>query len=417
MSITSSFGGCLISSIVCLVGCDVEGTKAPTATTQQPASNTTAKSLDDSAPQQLPTKEKSGVTRETWGKADGQEVFLYTLTNKHGLEAKITNWGATVTELRVPDKDGKPDDIVLGFKTLDGYLKGDGKSSNPAYFGGIIGRYCNRIGNASFKLEGKEHSLAANNGKNHLHGGKKGWDKLVWKSEPAKAADGAAVRFTLTSPDGDEGYPGKVDAAVTYVLTDDNALRIEYEATTDKPTPLSLTNHSYFNLSGESSGSILDHEVELKSDRYAAFGDGGVPTGELKSVEGSPLDFRKATKVGQRIDQLKGEPGGYDHNYVLRDKKSDKPQPAASVYDPKSGRTLDIDTTEVGVQFYTGNYLDGSLASKSGTKYQQHAALCLEPQFFPDSPNKPDFPSPILKPGDTYRQVTVYRFGARKHVR
>ena len=354
------------------------------------------------------------MSREAWGKADGQDVFLYTLTNKNGLEAKITNWGATVTELRVPDKDGKLDDIVLGFKTLDGYLKGDGKKTNPAYFGGIIGRYCNRIGGASFKLDGKDYPLAKNNGANHLHGGEKGWDKLVWTSEAVKSSDDASVKFTLKSADGDERYPGNVDASVTYTLTDDNALRIDYTATTDKPTPLSLTNHSYFNLAGEGSGTILDHELQLKTDRYTVFDDNGIPTGEIKKVDGGPLDYRQATKIGQRIDQLKGEPGGYDHNFVLREKKSETPQHAATVYDPQSGRTLDIDTTEVGVQFYTGNYLEGSLTGKGGKKIQQHAALCLEPQFFPDSPNKANFPSAILRPGETYRQVTVYRFGVRK---
>jgi aldose 1-epimerase len=359
-------------------------------------------------------KETDTVTQQPWGKVDGQEVFLYTLKNKNGLEVKISNWGATITELRVPDKTGKLDDITLGWDSLDGYLKGDGKNPNPAYFGGIIGRYCNRIAGAKFSVDGKEYALAKNNGEHHLHGGKKGWDKLVWKSEPIKTADGAGVKFSLTSPDGDEGYPGNVDATATYVLTDDNALRLELIATTDKATPLSLTNHAYFNLTGEGTGTILDHEVQLEAEQFTVADAGGMTTGEIKSVDETPLDFRKQTRIGERIGQLKGEPGGYDHNYVLREKKVEKPERAATVYDPKSGRTLDVETTEVGVQFYTGNYLDGSLTGKSGQKYEKHHGFCLEPQFFPDSPNKANFPSPILNPGETYRQVTVYRFGVKK---
>jgi len=372
-------------------------------------SSRTGQTKDESAP-----KENDTVTRQPWGKVDGQEVFLYTLTNKNGLQAKITNWGATITELRVPDKDGKLDDITLGWNSLDGYLKGDGKNTNPAYFGGIIGRYCNRIAGAKFTVDGKEYSLANNNGEHHLHGGKKGFDKHVWNSQPIQTTDGAGVKFSLTSQDGDEGYLGKVEATATYVLTDDNALRLELTATTDKATPLSLTNHAYFNLAGEGAGTILDHEVQLEAERFTVADAGGMTTGEIKSVGETPLDFRKQTRIGDRIDQLKGEPGGYDHNYVLREKKVEKPQHAATVYDPKSGRTLEVDTTEVGVQFYTGNYLDGSLAGKRGAKYDKHHGFCLEPQFFPDSPNKASFPSPVLKPGETYRQVTVYRFGVKK---
>jgi len=360
------------------------------------------------------TQEIDTVTRRPWGKVDDQEVFLYTLKNKNGLEVKISNWGATITEVRVPDRDGKLADITLGWDSLDGYLKGDGKNPNPAYFGGIIGRYCNRIAGAKFAVDGKEHTLANNNGEHHLHGGKKGFDKLVWQSEPIKTDDGAGVKFSLTSPDGDEGYPGKVNASATYVLTDDNALRLELTATTDKATPLSLTNHAYFNLAGEGSGPVLDHEVQLAAERFTVSDAGGMTTGEIKSVEGTPLDFRKQTRIGERIDQLMGEPGGYDHNYVLLAKKVEQPVPVATVHDPKSGRTLEVETTEVGVQFYTGNYLDGSLTGKSGAKYEKHHGFCLEPQFFPDSPNKANFPSPILKPGETYRQVTVYRFGVKK---
>ncbi|MCE9544429.1 MAG: galactose mutarotase [Planctomycetia bacterium] len=400
-------GACLLSACLLLAtGCQPE---APPKAAQKPADAAAVQTAKSTTVEEIP-----GVSRENWGSVEGKEVYLYTLKNRHGLTVKITNWGATVTEVDVPDKDGKLDDVVLGFKTLDGYVKGDGKQSNPAYFGAIIGRYCNRLGDAAFKLEGKSYTLAKNNGKNTLHGGVKGFDKCVWQSETIKTADGGGVKFTLVSPDGDEGFPGAVHAEVTYILKDDNALKIEFQATADKPTPVSLTNHSYFNLSGEGKGTILDHELQLKSDKQTVFDDGGIPTGEIKSVVDTPLDFRQATPIGQRIDQLKGTPGGYDHNYVLSDKKSDTPQVVANVYDPASGRTLELATTEVGVQFYSGNYLDGSLTGKRGAKYEKHGGFCLEPQFFPDSPNKANFPSPILRPGETYRQTTVFRFGVRK---
>ncbi len=358
--------------------------------------------------------EAGAVSKEPWGNHDGKEVFLFTLTNKNGVVAKITNWGATLTELHTKDKNGELADVVLGYDTLAKWLDptGDG-TANPSYFGCTVGRYCNRIAHGKFSLDGKEYQLAQNNDPSHLHGGNVGWDKLVWDAELVN--DGKSVKFSLTSPDGQEGYPGTVQAEVVYTLTDDDELRLEFSATSDKATPISMTNHSYFNLAGQGSGTILDHEVKLEADRFTEFDDTGIPTGEIKAVAGTPFDFTEAKTMRARIDQLppdeeKGSVGGYDQNYVLRDAKVAEPALAGTFYDPSSGRVLKVLTTEVGVQLYSGNYLDGSLVGKGDKKYEKHDAFCFEPQFHPDSPNHDNFPSSILKPGEKYNQVTVFKF-------
>jgi aldose 1-epimerase len=345
---------------------------------------------------------KAEVSKSAFGKLpDGTEVDLYTLQNKHGVVAKVITYGTILTELYVPDSSGAMGDVVLGFDNLDQYLAG-----HP-YFGCTVGRVANRIGKARFTLDGKEYTLAANNGPNHLHGGLKGFDKAVWKAEPVSAKDGAAVKFTYLSKDGEEGYPGNLEATVVYTLTDANELRLDYTAAADRPTPVNLTNHSYFNLSGE--GDILGHVLTLKADRYTPVDDTLIPTGQIASVQGTPLDFRAATAIGARLGQLTGKPRGYDHNFVLEAGEG-KLALAARVEDPKTGRVMEIWTTEPGIQLYTGNFLDGSLKGKRGVVYQQYAALCLETQHYPDSVNQPAFPSVILRPGQTYTQTTVHKF-------
>jgi aldose 1-epimerase len=359
--------------------------------------------------------ERSTVEKQAWGTADGKQVFLYTLTGKDGMVCKLTNWGATITELRLPDRNGKVEDVVLGFESLDRWLDSDGKgTTNPAYMGCTVGRVCNRIANGQFALDGQSHQLAKNNGPNHLHGGDEGWDKKVWTGEIIKRQDGEGVKFTLTSPDGDENYPGEVKAEVVYVLADDNSLKIEFAATSDRQTPVNMTNHSYFNLAGEGKSTILDHQLKLESQAHTEFDSTGIPNGKMVAIEGTPLDFTAARQIGERIANIPGDPGGYDHNFVLREEKVSEPQLAATLYDPQSGRELQLYTTEVGIQFYSGNYLDGSLTGKSGSNYEKHFGLCLEPQFHPDSPNQPDFPNAILKPGEQYEHKCVYKFGVRE---
>lgn len=351
-------------------------------------------------------KEKEAkVKKSSFGKVDEKEVHLYTLTNSRGAIAKITNYGGIVTELHVPDKDGKIGNVVLGFDNLKDYLKG-----HP-YFGAIVGRVGNRIAKGKFTLNGKEYTLATNNGPNALHGGKKGFDKVVWNAEPKEVKDGSALVLTYKSEDGEEGYPGTLSCEVTYTLTHDNALRVDYKATTDKATPVNLTHHGYFNLAGK--GDILDHRLMLNADRYTPVDDSLIPTGEIKSVEGGPLDFREATRIGARIDQLKGDPGGYDHNFVLN-RKGPGLSLAVRVTEPSSGRIMEVHTTEPGIQFYTGNFLDGSLKGHGGEVYKKHYGFCLEAQHYPDSVNQPKFPSTILKPGQTYTQTTIYRFRTAK---
>jgi aldose 1-epimerase len=352
---------------------------------------------------------KASVQKQAFGKTlDGTAVDLYVLTNANGMQAKIITYGAIITELHVPDRTGKLDDVALGFDDLKGYL-----AAHP-YFGAAVGRVANRIAKGRFTLDGKEYKLAVNNGPNALHGGLKGFDKVVWQAETIQAADGVAVKFTYRSPDGEEGYPGNLTAAVTYTLTNQNELKIDYTATTDQPTPVNLTNHSYFNLAGARSGNdILGHELMLAADRYTPTDETLIPTGEIKPVQGSPLDFTKPTPIGARIAHMKTTPGGgYDHNYVLNSGGKTLTL-GARVHEPKTGRVLEMLTTEPGVQLYTGNFLDGTLKGKGGVAYQKHAGFCLEAQHFPDSVNKPSFPSVILRPGQTYTQTTVYKFSTK----
>jgi aldose 1-epimerase len=356
------------------------------------------------------TASAATITKQPYGKTpDGAVVDLYTLTNGKGVEAQIITYGGTVVSLKVPDSAGKLDNVVLGFSRLEDYAE-----SSP-YFGAIIGRYGNRIGGARFMLDGVSYQLPANDKTNSLHGGKKGFDKVVWQAQEVTGDSGPALRLSHRSPDGDQGYPGNLAVTVDYSLTDDNALRIQYSATTDKPTVVNLTNHSYFNLSGESSGDVMAQEVMINADRYTPVDPGLIPTGELAPVAGTPFDFTKPTAIGARIDEgheqiVRGR--GYDHNFVLNRPADNSLALAARVRDPKTGRTLEVLTTEPGVQFYSGNFLDATLVGTGGKVYRQTTGFCLETQHFPDSPNKPDFPSTVLRPGETYRTTTVYRFGA-----
>ena len=342
---------------------------------------------------------RAQVRKSSFGKLpDGTAVDLYTLENANGLVAKVTNYGAIITELHVPDRRGQLGDVVLGFDNLEQYLKG-----HP-YFGSTVGRVANRIAKGRFTLDGKTYTLAINDGANHLHGGLKGFDKVVWHAEEQA---GAAVRFAYTSPDGEEGYPGTLEVAVTVTLTDANELRLDYRATTDKPTPINLTNHSYFNLAGQ--GDVLRHEVMIAADRYAPSDSALIPTGEIQPVKGTPMDFTQPQAVGSRFSQLHNVPVGYDTSYVLNGGGKGLAL-AARVYEPETGRVMEVHTTEPSVQFYTSNFLDGSLTGKRGIVYRQHAALCLETQHLPDSVNQPQFPSIILRPGQSYRQTTVHKF-------
>ncbi len=349
------------------------------------------------------------TARSVFGKTKtGEEVPLYTLTNSQGVQVSITPWGATVVSIKVPDRNGKMSDVVHGFDSLDGYL------GTEPYFGATIGRYGNRIGKGKFTLEGKQYTLAINNGENHLHGGIAGFDKRLWKASEADSKLGKAIKLTYRSADGEEGYPGTLDVTVTYTLTDANELRIDYQATTDKPTVVNLTNHSYFNLAGE--GDVLGHKVLIKAARFTPTDAGLIPTGEIRSVKGTPFDFTTPHTIGERInasdEQLKFGIG-YDHNWVL-DGAAGTLRLVAQVSEPKTGRVLDVLTTEPGLQFYTGNFLDGTNRGKSGKVYQHRSAFCMETQHYPDSPNKPDFPSTTLRPGQRYQTTTVYRFSTEK---
>ena len=352
---------------------------------------------------------KPGITTHPYGKtAEGHAVTMFAITNTHGLELRAMTYGGIITSLRIPDRSGVLGDIVLGFDRLDEYLK------ESPYFGAIIGRYGNRIAGGRFTLDGRSYALPTNNGPNHLHGGRKGFDKAVWQAAPSTS--GAAVTFSRTSPDGEEGYPGNLQVRVSYTLTDRNELIIDYHATTDKPTPINLTQHTYFNLTGDVAGDILGHELTIRADRFTPVDATLIPTGELAPVQGTPFDFRKPTAIGARIDQpneqlVHGK--GYDHNWVLN-RSGQGLEPAVRVVEPKSGRTLDIATTLPGLQLYTGNFLDGTIRGKGGRAYSQRTGLCLETQHFPDSPNHPAFPSTILRPGQEYSTKTVFTFGVAK---
>jgi aldose 1-epimerase len=348
---------------------------------------------------------KAGITKQVWDKMDNQPVDLYTLTNKNGAEVKITTYGGRVTSWVTPDKNGKMADIVLGFNHVSSYTK------DVPYFGATIGRYGNRIANGKFKIGDVTYTLATNDGKNHLHGGNKGFDKVIWTAG-AITDSIPALTLTYLSKDGEEGYPGNLKVTVKYTLTDSDELKIEYLATTDKPTPVNLTNHTYFNLSGDHSNTILNETVQINADRYTPVNSGLIPTGELKAVKGTPFDFTKPEKIGARINQIQSTPVGYDHNFILNNSDTTLHQ-AAIVYDATSGRQLEVLTTQPAIQFYTGNFLDGKLIADDGKAITQHTALCLETQHYPDSPNQPAFPNTILKPGETFKSTTIYKVSVK----
>jgi aldose 1-epimerase len=354
-----------------------------------------------------PEKEHDSMNihTEPFGRTpEGEEVSLYVLTSAKGLRARITNYGATLVALDVPDRHGKLDDVVLGFESLDKYVQ------KQPYIGATVGRYANRIGKARFALDGVEYKLTANEGPNQLHGGLKGFDKKLWQAEEVTAAeDRAWARMSCVSPDGEEGYPGTLRCTVTYMLTNEDELRISYEAETDKKTVVNLTNHSYWNLAGPGAGEILGHELTIHASRFTVVDKNLIPTGAIASVLDTPLDFQAPRTIGGRLRQLNR---GYDHNYVLGG-RSDALKLAAAVHEKNTGRTMEIYTTEPGLQFYTGNYLDGSLVGKGGKAYKKHAGLCLETQHYPDSPNQPTFPSTVLEPGRKFASLTVHKFLAK----
>ncbi len=341
---------------------------------------------------------------------DGPSVEEFTLTNAHGIEVRAITYGAIITVIRTPDRFGKLADIVFGFDSLQGYL------AQSPYFGAIVGRFANRIARGEFSLDGVTYHLATNNGPNSLHGGLRGFDKVLWTAEPVQSDSGAGVVFHYLSPNGEEGYPGNVDVRVTYMLTPRDELVVDYTATTDKATPLNLSQHSYWNLHGDGKGDILDHILTLDASAYTPVDSTLIPTGQITAVAGTPFDFRSPTVIGARIEQPNKQlrfGKGYDHNWVL-----DRPAGggtalvrAAGLVDSTSGRTLEISTSEPGIQFYSGNFLDGTITGKHGVVYGHRAALCLETQHFPDSPNHPNFPSTILRPGETYHSRTVFSFG------
>jgi aldose 1-epimerase len=354
---------------------------------------------------------RNPIHRETFGvMPDGRKVDVITLTNANGLQVRTIPYGAIIVSIRTPDRTGRFDDIVIGHDTLEGYL------TKSRFFGAVVGRYGNRIAKGQFTLDGQAYTLAVNNGANHLHGGLKGFDKQLWDVHTAGgSAVPASVRYTLTSADGDEGYPGRVDVIVTYTLTDNDELIAEYRAGSTKPTPINLTNHSYFNLAGDGSRDITDHIVTLNADSYLPVDDTKIPTGEIATVDGTPFDFRKPTRIGERIDAPHPQIAiakGYDHCMVLN-RTGDGLVRAAYVEEPTTGRTLTVSTTEPGMQFYTGNVLDGTITGKSGHVYKTRYGLCLETQHFPNSPNQPNFPSTILRRDQEYRSKTVFRFGVK----
>jgi aldose 1-epimerase len=355
---------------------------------------------------QAAAKQDAHVEKAAFGQLpDGTAIESYTLHNAQGASARVITYGATLTELHVPDRNGKTGDVVLGFDSLEGYL-----GQHP-YFGATIGRYGNRIAKGKFTLDGKEYDLFLNNGPNSLHGGQIGFNRRVWKAEELKEKDGAAVRFSYLSKDGEENYPGNLNVSVTYTLTNTNELKLQYSAETDKDTVLNVTNHSYFNLSGTDTGNILKYVLYINADKYTPVDSTLIPTGELASVVGMPLDFLKPTAIGARIGELK-EIGGYDHNYVLNGKAGTL-RVAAKVSDPESGRVMEVLTTEPGVQFYSAIGLNGSIKGKGGVAYEKYGAICLETQHYPDSPNRPNFPSTVLKPGTKFQSETIYKFSAK----
>ncbi len=367
-----------------------------------------------------PAASRPGVTRASFGQLpDGRAVELFTLTNARGVEARVTNYGATITVLRTPDRAGRLDDIVLGYDDLAGYLT----AANP-YFGTVVGRYGNRIAAGRFTLDGATYQLARNNGPNSLHGGLRGFDKRLWTAEPFERPDGVGVVLRYTSAAGEEGFPGTLQTRVTYTLTAQDQLVVDYEATTDRATPVNLTQHTYWNLAGTSTATgagplptILDHQLTLDASGFTPVDTTLIPTGQIAPVAGTPFDFRTATAIGARIgqpDQQLKFGGGYDHNWVLDRGGRTGLVRAARLVEPTTGRTLEVTTTEPGIQFYSGNFLDGSIRGKGGRAYPYRSGLALETQHFPDSPNKPQFPTTILRPGETYRSQTVFAFGVQQ---
>lgn len=359
------------------------------------------------------------TTKSSFGKTpNGQEAQLYTMANNHGVEVAITNYGGAVVSLKVPDRGGKLADVVLGYDSVDGY------ATDKSYFGAIIGRYANRIAHAQFSLDGQTYTLAKNDGENSLHGGLKGFNKVLWDAKiPDVPSSGRvsvsppSLELSYVSKDGEEDFPGNLQVRVVYLLTDANVLKIEYFATTDKKTIVNLTNHSYLNLAGPGSRDILGHVLKLEADKFTPVDASLIPTGELRDVQGTPFDFRKPTAIGARIssgDQQINLGRGYDHNFVLRRKAGEEASLAARVVEPSTGRVMEVWTTEPGIQFYTGNFLDGTAHGKGGTAYARRSAFCLETQHFPDSPNQPKFPSVVLNPGETYHTTTIYKFLVQK---
>lgn len=363
---------------------------------------------ESSGAEAIPAVSADTVVVRSYGNTPDGAAQLYTLRNANGMEVDLTNYGGIVTAIRVPDRDGNIADVTLGFSNVDGYL-----ADNP-YFGALIGRYGNRIAQGRFSLDGKDYELAQNDGDNTLHGGPQGFHRQLYTAEAISDEAGVmGVALTRTSPDGEEGYPGNLDVTVRYLLNDDNELRIEYAAETDAPTVVNLTNHAYFNLGDKAT--ILDHELMIDAGTFTPVDGGLIPTGELRDVEGTPFDFREPTAIGARIDdknQQLARGQGYDHNWVL-DRDGDGLESVATLYAPSTGRMMEVLTTEPGLQFYSGNFLDGSLTGRDGTSYVLRSGLCLETQHFPDSPNQPDFPSTELRPGEQYSSATVYRFSIR----
>jgi len=354
--------------------------------------------------------QSASVTESPFGTLpDGTAVSLYTFKNTQGTEMKVTNYGGIIVSLKTADKAGVFEDVVLGYDSLAGYIKA------PSFFGALVGRYGNRIAKGQFTLDGKKYTLAKNNGENHLHGGLKGFDKVVWAATPSSSAEGASLKLTYLSKDMEEGYPGNLQVEVNYTLTNENELKIDYSATTDKKTVINLTNHSYFNLSGNTKRDILDHVLTISASKFLPVDKGLIPTGELKNVAGTPFDFTSPTVVGDRIDSDDSQikiGGGYDHCWVF-DKPASALELGATLYDSTSGRFMEMYTTEPGTQFYSGNFLNGTVTGKFNTEYNKRYALCLETQHFPDSPNRPDFPSVVLSPGEVYKTQTTYKFSTK----
>lgn len=354
--------------------------------------------------------EQKMIEKQLFGKLDsGEEVYSFTLTNENGMKAKIINYGAIVVSLEVPDKNGKLGDVILGYDNLEGYV------NDNSYQGSIVGRYGNRIGKGKFVLDGNEYQLDLNDGENHLHGGSKGFFQTLWTAEPIESTTDPALKLTYKSPDGEMGYPGNVTVEVVYTITKNNELKIEYSGVTDKTTILNPTHHSYFNLTGDPTKTILDHELMINADKTTEVGAGLIPTGKLSSVENTPMDFRTSKKIGARVDaddaQLKLGLG-YDHNWVLNNYNK-QVQKVVELYEQSTGRLMEVLTDQPGMQFYSGNFLNGTIKGKKGITYQHRTGLCLEAQLFPDSPNKPEFPSATLKPGETYKQTTIYKFSTK----